>query len=119
MICFFGGYFAAQRKQIFLLPEYIAFSEDKEAMLEDEFDSSVRALKIVGSGFRNLSHRDYLGSILALGIERSTIGDICLINDNSAIVFCCAEIEDFTCDFTADSDVFLSHRNEDFFAEEE
>ena len=94
-ICFFGGYSDAQRKQIFLLPEYIAFSEDKEAMLEDEFEECVRALKVMGSGFRNLSHRDYLGSILALGIERSTLGDICLLDDNSAIVFCCAEIEDF------------------------
>lgn len=94
-ICFFGGYSDAQRKQIFLLPEYIAFSNEKELMLKEEFEGAVRALKIVGSGFRNLSHRDYLGSILALGIERSTLGDICLIDDKSAIVFCTPEVEDF------------------------
>lgn len=94
-ICFFGGYKDAQRKQIFLLPEYIAFSDGKEQMLTEEFEDAVRALKIVGSGFRNLSHRDYLGSILSLGIERSTLGDICPIDESSAIVFCTPEVEDF------------------------
>ncbi len=33
-----------------------------------------------------LSHRDFLGSLMALGIERSTIGDI-IVNDGQAIVF--------------------------------
>lgn len=35
----------------------------------------------------DLSHRDILGSIMGLGIERSNLGDI-LINDNRAYVFC-------------------------------
>ena len=97
-ICFFGGYFDAQRKQIFLLPEYIVDSAPREAifdMIEEELDSSVSALKIMGSGFRNLTHRDYLGSILSLGIERETLGDICILDDHSAIVFCGVEVADF------------------------
>ena len=97
-ICFFGGYFAAQRKQIFLLPEYIAEYGDEVSVfdvIENELDESITALKISGSGFRNLSHRDYLGSILALGIEREKLGDICVLDNGSAIVFCSAEIVDF------------------------
>ena len=97
-ICFFGGYFSAQRKQIFLLPEYLSDvyeGEELFAALEDEFDSSISALKICGSGFKKLTHRDYLGSILSLGIERNTLGDICVLDDNSAIVFCNVEVSNF------------------------
>ena len=98
MICFFGGYFAAQRKQIFLLPEYITLSADEINifdMIESELDAAIVALKISGSGFRNLSHRDYLGSILSLGIEREKLGDICVVDESHAIVFCSVEIADF------------------------
>ena len=98
MICFFGGYFAAQRKQIFLLPEYISFSSQEANVfdvIESDLDESIVALKIIGSGFRNLTHRDYLGSILALGIEREKLGDICIMDNGSAIVFCCSEVADF------------------------
>ena len=97
-ICFFGGYFAAQRKQIFLLPEYISLSADEVNifdMIEADFDESITSLKITGSGFRSLSHRDYLGSVLALGIEREKLGDICILDDKSAIVFCSSEVVDF------------------------
>lgn len=98
-ICFFGGYLSAQRKQIFLLPEYLSDSvdvNDADALIlaiEDEFCASVSALRIKGSGFRELSHRDYLGSILSLGIERSAIGDICISGASEATVFCAPEVE--------------------------
>ena len=35
----------------------------------------------------HLSHRDFLGAIMNLGIERSTVGDI-FVQDKEAIVFC-------------------------------
>ena len=97
-ICFFGGYFAAQRKQIFLLPEYIVDYVDGSdifEMIDEELSNSICALKISGSGFRELTHRDYLGSILALGIEREVLGDICILDNHSAIVFCNAEVSNF------------------------
>ena len=45
-ICFFGGYNGAQRKQIFLLPEYITLSADENTlfdMLAEDFDCSIKA----------------------------------------------------------------------------
>lgn len=45
----------------------------------------------------NLSHRDYLGAILNLGIERSKIGDI-QIQDKKAYVFCSQEIAPYVCE---------------------
>ncbi len=97
-ICFFGGYHAAERKQIFLLPEYISSvaAGDREVlfeMLKEDFAESAVALRITGSGFRTLTHRDYLGTLLSLGIERETLGDICVLDEHSAIVFCSREME--------------------------
>lgn len=44
-----------------------------------------------------LGHRDYLGAILNLGIERSLIGDI-VIREKKAWVFCVESIAEFLCD---------------------
>lgn len=41
-----------------------------------------------------LTHRDFLGSLMALGIERSTIGDI-LVSDGQAIVFVRTDISSY------------------------
>ena len=94
-ICFFGGYFAAERKQIFLFPEYLSEHcgyVSPEEMIAEEY-SSIKAVKIEGSGYRKLTHRDYLGSMLSLGIKRWALGDICILNDHSALVFCIEEME--------------------------
>ena len=44
----------------------------------------------------NPSHRDYLGSILGLGIERGKIGDICIISDG-AVIFVHKDMADYIC----------------------
>ncbi len=45
----------------------------------------------------NLTHRDFLGSLMNLGIERDRLGDI-VIEDNNAWLFCCDSIADFITD---------------------
>lgn len=45
----------------------------------------------------NLTHRDFLGAIMNLGIERSTVGDI-FVQDREAIVFCQESISDYLMD---------------------
>lgn len=44
-----------------------------------------------------LTHRDFLGSVLALGIKRETIGDI-IIADNEGYLFCLENISRFLAD---------------------
>lgn len=44
---------------------------------------------------KELSHRDYLGAILNLGIERSMIGDIRICNQSTAYAFCNQEFVPF------------------------
>ena len=42
----------------------------------------------------DLTHRDFLGSVLGLGIKRETIGDI-IIKNNTGYIFCLETIADF------------------------
>lgn len=44
-----------------------------------------------------LTHRDYLGAVMHLGIERDTIGDI-MIKDKTAYLFCLETIADYICE---------------------
>lgn len=44
-----------------------------------------------------LSHRDFLGALMNLGIERSTIGDI-KVGDKEAFLFCLESIADYICE---------------------
>jgi RNA-binding protein YlmH len=46
------------------------------------------------SKFSNLTHRDFLGGILSLGIERNKIGDL-LVDNNTCYVPVHEEVEDF------------------------
>ena len=100
-----GGYPEAERRRLYLLPEYLlSFPEllpprgtDPAAMLADDetVTGAVAAVRITGSGFRELSHRDYLGSLLGLGLERDALGDIAVQNPHEAVVFCTAKIRNF------------------------
>lgn len=101
---FWGGHSTAERVCLFLLPDYLTaiLPEDataREAALFDylaeELTDAVVSLSIKGSGFRNLSHRDYLGAILGLGIERDAIGDIAVQDAHSAILFCPRTLAEF------------------------
>lgn len=41
-----------------------------------------------------LSHRDYLGALMSLGIERELLGDI-IVSDKTAYIFCLEHIADY------------------------
>lgn len=74
-----GGSSASERKVVCFLPSYA----------EEVTDPPYDCLRISPSNRRfaeELSHRDYLGAIMNLGIERSVIGDI-IIKDGDAYVF--------------------------------
>lgn len=70
-----GGYDNAERKVIFIYPYYMEY-EDIECPLE--------IVQVEGNfKFKEISHKDYLGAILNLGIVREKIGDI-IIHENFA-----------------------------------
>ncbi len=99
-LCFlYGGYKNAERKCAFFLPEfYLDLIENIEdfdgvvPLIENELAEAIKVLKIKGSGYRNLSHRDFLGALLNMGIERSAIGDLCITEDNTCVLFANASV---------------------------
>ena len=96
-LLFDGGYAAAQRRRLFFLPPYMAGAHEAllEEWLADIRADSLVALEIRGSSFRELAHKDYLGAILNLGIERCAVGDVCVTGPFTAILFCGSVISKF------------------------
>ncbi len=70
----FGGHDDAERKMVAFIPEDMS----------PEFPISV--VRFYSPRIKSLSHRDFLGSILALGIKREKCGDI-IIKDDEAYAF--------------------------------
>ena len=70
-VIMYGGYDGAERRMLVCVPRELPISDEEavEGLLE------VFRIKLP-SITRELSHRDYLGSILGLGIERRLTGDI-------------------------------------------
>lgn len=90
---FFGGYGGCERTRLLVLPAYMETEEpldgDRLRTVYPELAASaVTAVRIRGSGYRKLSHRDYMGSVLGLGLERDVIGDIVTEGDFSSLLFC-------------------------------
>ena len=86
---FYGGYEGAERRMLVCVPYDFPFDEETatEGLLE--------VLRVTRkSGSRELTHRDYLGSVLGLGIDRSVTGDI-LVRPDGADIIILPEIADF------------------------
>ena len=84
-----GGYPQAERKMVCFLASY----EEESAPLP------IRVLSVVPAAPRfaqPLTHRDYLGAVMNLGIERSCVGDI-LAEENGCFIFCLEAMEEFLC----------------------
>ena len=83
----YGGYAESERQRIYILPDYVE-AGDVQGLEAYGFDAEISAVKVTPSGYRSLTHRDYMGSVLGLGIERAVIGDIVVYEDGSAVIFC-------------------------------
>ncbi|GEN32717.1 MULTISPECIES: RNA-binding protein [Aneurinibacillus] len=82
----FGGYEGAERVRIVLYPQYMEPTQE-------EF--GVELLEVKGSNqFLTLEHRDYLGSLLGLGIKREKFGDI-LVHKEGAQLLVAEEIAEY------------------------
>lgn len=83
----FGGYNESERKIISVFPDYIS---------EEDIVFPISAVQVnYNNKFSSeLNHRDYLGSLLGLGIERVKLGDI-IVKDNGAVCFAENGIADY------------------------
>lgn len=78
----YGGYDGAARRMIGFFPDWCE---------PDTEEFPIKAVHIVNKGTRQLSHRDYLGTIMSLGLERKKIGDIAVLPDG-AYVFALSDV---------------------------
>lgn len=83
-----GGYGDAERLML-------RFGSEEMLGYEEGFPISCLKASPVAEKFSDdLTHRDYLGALMNLGIDRGTLGDI-LIMDKSAWIFCTDTMADF------------------------
>lgn len=99
----FGGYDLSERQMIAFLPDALYYTSSDEGNqsrkgdLPSGYEYPIQTVVIspLNPKFaEELSHRDYLGSVMNLGVERSKFGDI-IIMDTEAIIFLCQEIADY------------------------
>lgn len=80
---FFGGYKAAERTVLCIKPEWCETPEYPIVPITFLYPKEYK-----------LSHRDFLGALMALGIKRESVGDI-LVSSGGAAVFAKKEISPF------------------------
>ena len=68
----YGGYENAARVMMGIFPGYDEPQEN---------DFPIKRVKLTGRNIGALTHRDFLGSLMALGITRSSVGDIVCLDD--------------------------------------
>lgn len=78
----FGGYDGAERQMVAFVPDF------------EEPSFPICAVKISSPMMKSLSHRDFLGSILGLGIKREKCGDI-IIGEKVAYAIVADEISSY------------------------
>lgn len=94
---YYGGYSEAERKIAVFIPKFYNVSEDElYDFLKENSENPLSALKITKDKFATVSHRDYLGAIMGLGIKREMLGDI-VVSDEGCTLFCLNSISDYIC----------------------
>ena len=81
----FGGFYNCERAVLGIFPKSIyGYDGVKIESLYEMFELCF--VKISGSGFKRLTHRDFLGSVLGLGLKRDTVGDIVIDESGTSAV---------------------------------
>ncbi len=93
----FGGYETAERQMAAFIPDALYLRYGKKTLSASEIGYPFCALRMepLNKKFaEELTHRDYLGAVLNLGIDRSRTGDI-VQDEKGAVIFAHNDIADF------------------------
>lgn len=83
-----GGYETAERRiALFGSEEICGWTEDADIVC-------VRIAPVQDKFAEKLTHRDFLGSLMGLGIRREVLGDIVIV-ENRGYLFCLSSISDY------------------------
>ena len=88
--CLFGGFEQAERKMFCAFPDYM-----EEEDCAEQFP--IVPLTFIYKKEFPLSHSDFLGALMALGIKRSCLGDIVAAGEGQTVVFVKKEMAEYIC----------------------
>lgn len=75
----------------------VCFGTEEQLGYPPTYPIAVVVIRPLAEKFsEELTHRDYLGSLMNLGIKRETLGDIRIVN-HDAYVFCMDSVSDYIC----------------------
>ena len=75
--------------------QMVRFGSERMFGYEEEYPIAVLLIEPLSAKFaETLEHRDYLGAVMNLGLERDVLGDI-LIREKTAYLFCMENIADY------------------------
>ncbi len=84
---FYGGFDEAERVIAVFLPEYVMEDTAAEHFAAEEEENPLAVLRMAKKkGAPALSHRDYLGALMGLGIRREVTGDILVREDGADVI---------------------------------
>lgn len=86
----FGGYDQAERQMVAFIPDALCYEWTFPIIC-------IKALPQYPKYAETLTHRDVLGALMHLGLDRGKIGDI-ICQDNSSYIFCDDAIHSFIMD---------------------
>lgn len=94
---YYGGYADAERTVAVFVPSFYEVSDVEEFFSENKEENPLSLLEVTKDRFTEMSHRDYLGSLMALGIKRETLGDI-IVTDKGAYIISLKSIAGYICE---------------------
>ena len=108
---FWGGFDDAERTMLVCYPDGFArmgiagsadpldghHSDQREPLKFEVSETPISVLRISGREIVRLNHRDFLGSVLGLGIKREKIGDI-LVGSERCFMFVSTDIAEYICE---------------------
>ncbi len=98
----FGGYEGAERLIAAFIPEEILWMPEEKSnqiLSPSKIPFPICCIHISPRSLKfsdNFNHRDVLGALMNLGIDRGKVGDI-LVSDHEADLFCDFELSDLIC----------------------
>ena len=87
-VMFFGGFDDAEKQIMGVFPQWTE---------PEQTEFPIICLKVVGGYTRKLTHRDYLGTVMSLGIAPQKVGDI-VVCDDFAYVLLHSDVAEYVAD---------------------
>lgn len=94
---YYGGFPDAERTAAVFVPVFYELSDIDSFMKDNAEENPFQLIECTKDKFTQMSHRDYLGSLMALGIKREMVGDI-VVTENGCHFFAVKSVAGYICE---------------------